>query len=169
MNNCKICGNPTICPACIGRLGGKVKSKAKAQAARENGKLARRLVERVGKRSDVCVICGRSVMHAGRRRLKTCSPECLSKLQSYVARNEVWAWRWPRGPAERACTYCGKSFKPSQDRVLMCSKSCARSLYWQRRKAAKAASNAAAPTPPPIPQRPTGLGYHLMAPGALKP
>jgi hypothetical protein len=42
MSRCKSCGTPLVCPACEASKRGKVKSKAKSKAARENGKLGGR-------------------------------------------------------------------------------------------------------------------------------
>jgi uncharacterized Zn finger protein (UPF0148 family) len=39
---CYKCGTPLICPSCEASKRGKVKSKAKSKAARENGKLGGR-------------------------------------------------------------------------------------------------------------------------------
>lgn len=42
MARCKKCSTPMICPVCTAAERGSVKSKAKAKAARENGKLGGR-------------------------------------------------------------------------------------------------------------------------------
>jgi hypothetical protein len=42
VSRCKQCGTPLICPTCEASQRGKVKSKAKSKAARENGKLGGR-------------------------------------------------------------------------------------------------------------------------------
>lgn len=42
MTHCKFCGTPLTCPVCAASKRGKVKSKAKSKAARENGKLGGR-------------------------------------------------------------------------------------------------------------------------------
>ena len=38
MSTCEICGTVTICPACMGRRGGKARTEAKARTARENAR-----------------------------------------------------------------------------------------------------------------------------------
>jgi hypothetical protein len=42
MSRCKSCGAEMVCPVCSASERGKVKSKAKTKAARENGKLGGR-------------------------------------------------------------------------------------------------------------------------------
>lgn len=84
-------------------------------------------------RTRKCEVCGGFFVQTrrGRQVVRTCGGECRRRLLSMVA-VEAWARKVPRGPNARACVSCGRSFVPSQDRVVSCSRSCGNKVRWRR-------------------------------------